>query len=197
MWGWPSSHVSQEPNVTGIRVVFSWSQAGPRFRQNLTRQATRVREAARGAARETAKRIETLGRADIRRGGNFGSRWTDGLHADVTEGGGNIRISVYDDVPYFNIFQYGGVIKGKPMLWIPLDFATDAQGVSAKDFRGGLFRVDRESGAPLLLSIEDKQPKYFGKESVTEPKKFHIVEIAQDQARRMRDIYRERFKELG
>lgn len=188
--------------MTAIRVYFKGERFGPVFVRSIRKDAERVRAAARGAAQDVANQIVLLGQGDIASAGNFGSRWTEGLKATVTEGGGNIRINVTHDVSYFNIFQYGGVIAGKPMLWIPLsaEFGGDAQGVRARDYGSRLFRVPnsrtpnaRAGKAPLLLSYDDRQPKYFGKESVTIPKKFHIVEIARAAAQRMRDVYVDHF----
>lgn len=182
--------------MTAVRFYTDASRAGPLFRRSVYRQADRVRSSMRGAARDAADTIVALGQGDIARAGNFGSRWTDGLHADVTEGGGNIRINVTHDVPYWSVFEHGATIAGRPMLWIPLSFATDAQGKRARDFPGRLFRVDRKTGgAPLLLSAEDKEPKYFGADEVTIPKKFHLTEITRSIAQRFADIYRARFQE--
>jgi hypothetical protein len=145
-----------------------------------------------------AAEIKTRGDADIKQAGNFGSRWTDGFHVNVTEGGGHIRIAATEDVPYWRVFQYGAVIHGKPLLWIPLSFAADAQGIRASEYPGRLFRVDRAGKAPLLLAPgKPAQPKYFGKESVTIPKKFHLIEIGRDVSRRVKDFYTNRFKQNG
>lgn len=179
-----------ERPLTTLRVYFDSDRAGPKFERSVFRQADIVRQAARTTAKETADDILALGRADIQSAGRFGSRWTQGLHAEVTEGGGSIRIAVTHDVPYWRVFEKGAVIHGRPMLWIPLSFAADAQRVWARDYPGGLFRVDRPGKAPLLLSRESKEPKYFGKEFVTIPKKFHLGEITRKAARQMKELYR-------
>jgi hypothetical protein len=166
------------------------------FRRATQRAGDKVRTAAGGAAQVAAQEILSEGQADIQGApGNWGSRWPAGLKAEVTEGGGNIRISVSHMIPYFKIFEEGGTISGKPLLWIPLIFAPDAIGKSAGDLPQPLFRVYRKSGgAPLLLSTEDKQPKYVGKEEVTIPQKFHIRDIARDVAKRMKDFYKQNVK---
>lgn len=184
--------------MVNVRVYVDETKVGPLFQRAVTRAGDRVRAAARDAAKDIASEIEAKGRADIQAAGNFGSRWTTGLHADVTEGGGNIRVSVTEDVPYWRVFQFGATIHGKPMLWIPLSFAKDAQGVRARDYPKQLFRVNRQGKAPLLMTPgKPAQPKYFGKESVTIPKKFHIVEIARAVAGRAREFYSKRFKQHG
>lgn len=179
-----------------LRIVFDGDQAGPKLVKNLQRAADRVNQAIRLTAEQTATTIEKRGRADISRAGRFGRRWTDGFHAKVSQGGANTVIKVTEDVPYWTVFQFGKIIKGKPLLWIPLSFASDAQGVRAKNFPQPLFRVDRNSGkAPLLLTFSGV-PKYFGKSEVKIPKKFHLLEIAAEEGRKMADRYRANFKKV-
>lgn len=181
-----------------IRIYVDGDRVGPLFKRGMVRKAEQVRTASRAAAQDAAKEIETKGRADISNAGHFGSRWTDGFNATVTEGGGNIRINVTEDVPYWTVFQFGKVINGKPLLFIPFSFADDAKGVNARDY-GPLFRVTRKSdGLVMLLAPGDPAvPKYFGKASVTIPKKFHLIEIARAAAKRMSEFYKKRFKQNG
>jgi hypothetical protein len=172
-----------------LRIVFNGKQQGPKIKAAYAKHSREVLDAINQTAAQAAEEIETEGRADIGSAGNFGKRWTEGFTAQVGQGGGNIRISVNEEVPYWRVFQFGATIQGKPLLWIPLSFADDAQGISAKDYPGPLFRVDRKVGAPLLMTTGG-QAKYFGKESVKIPKKFHLIEIVKGVARRMNDIYR-------
>lgn len=101
-------------------------------------------------------------------------------------------------VPYWTVFQFGKVIQGRPLLWIPLSFATDAQGVMARDYPGPLFRVDRAGKAPLLMTNVGKraEAKYFGKESVRIPKKFHLIEICTRIGRGLAEMYRGQFRRI-
>lgn len=176
--------------MTQLRIKFSGDQLGPKFKKNRVRDGERVLAATRAAAIDAQKELLQRGRADIRAGGRFGRRWTQGLTAPITEGGGRIVLNVSHAVPYFMVFQKGKVIRGKPMLWIPLSF-SDAVGIRARDY-GKLFRVNRKGKAPLLLSAKDKKPKYFGKLSVRIPKKFHVLEIGREIARRLKEFYRVR-----
>lgn len=159
--------------------------------RNLKKHQQRIQRATGAAAIQLAETIVEKGRADIQSAGKFGPRWTTGLTYNIT-GKGNVRtINIREAVPYWRVFQYGAVIQGRPLLWIPLSFATEAQGVRARDFPGRLFRVDRKSGgAPLLLSADDGQPKYHGQEQVRIPKKFHLVEIAVAEAKTFGELYR-------
>ena len=182
--------------MTTVRLYFDDERVGQKFERSVTRQAARVRRAARAAAFDAGEEIRKRAASDMASAGNFGPRWTGGLNVNITEGGGNIRVAFSHNVPYFSVFQYGKVIHGKPLLWIPLSFATDAKGVLARNYSGGLFRVDRKdpSKAPLLLSYATREPKYFGKESVTIPKKFHVIEIIRDVAKEVRGYFLSNYK---
>ena len=62
-----------------------------------------------------------------------------------------------------------------------LSFAGVPKGMTAQEYGlrvSKLFRVNRKSGAPLLLDIKDRTPKYFGVPQVTIRPKFHIREIS-------------------
>ena len=151
----------------------------------------RVERALQAASEALAENILEQGREDISGAGNFGQRWTAGFTYGI-DGDGTVRtIILRHAVPYWRVFQYGALIQGKPLLWIPLSFAGIPPGMYARDFPGRLFRVNRKSGgAPLLLSADDKKPKYHGQESVRIPKKFHLVEIARAQSATIGALFR-------
>lgn len=180
-----------------LRIVLEpdGKQIGARFKAASKRNARAVIDAARAASREVADEIQSRGRDDISRGIRATARWLDAWTARQSEGGGFFRITVSMAVPYWRIFQYGGVIEGRPLLWIPLSFAADAKGVLARNYPGMLFRVDRKVGAPLLMTPPG-EAKYFGKESVTMPKKFHLIELVKESARKLGDRYRRHFRRL-
>jgi hypothetical protein len=200
----------------GARIVYNGDQVGEKFKIDNDQNSKDVLTALRQTVDQTAQLVIDKGKEDMAGAGNFtSSRWQDGLHADVTQGGRNIKISVYHDVEYFGVFEFGATIYGKPLLWIPLT-GLGAEGIMARDYPGGLFRVDRTgvSGAgfkgqkrsvkgqftggflaPLLLSF-DGVPRYFGKESVTIPQKFHIRDICQEVADEMPDLYEQTFDEV-
>jgi hypothetical protein len=113
--------------------------------------------------------------ADIKSAGKFGDDYLQGLKVEVD--GDIIRTTI--DAPGANIFETGGTIEGKPLLWLPIS-GTDAEGIQASDYGDKLFSVNRKAGGPpLLFSIKDRAPKYFGIPSVTIPQKFHVNLIQQ------------------
>lgn len=183
--------------MTTLRITLKNEQLGARVKRVITHNADLVREAMRRTAQQAADEIKRLGDIDIRGAGKFSSRWTNAYTVTVGEGGGSIRIRVNMGIPYWRVFEFGAVIKGKPLLWIPLSFASDAQGIMARDYPAPLFRVNRKVGAPLLLTPgKPAQPKYFGIDQVTIPKKFHLHEISTNVAKTLQDKYRANFRKV-
>ena len=187
-------------------VTINGEQVGRQLKlrgDNITKRAMRAIDQ---GLKDAAKEIERRGKADIKSAGKFGQRWVDGLKVDVSSGqqrdaGGRFgrvedRIVISHQEVGFNVHQYGATIRGRPLLWIPFS-DSDAEGIRARDYPGALFRVDREGKAPLLMSVEDKEPKYHGQREVKIPKRFHIVEIARDVGSRVRDFVSARVKRDG
>jgi hypothetical protein len=77
------------------------------------------------------------------------------------------------------------------MLWIPLSFGN-ANGRRARDYGKPLFRVNRPGRSPLLMSEDG--PQYFGKESVTIPKKWDLRGTVRRIARGLNTIYKEEMR---
>ncbi len=185
-----------------VRLNLAGERIGPQLERKSVKWKSQVNEAARGVADDMVDYVVPRARADIANAGRFGVRWSQGFTATVDEGGGHIRVSfIMPNEPpmrYWRTFEFGAVIHGKPLLWIPLSFAADAQGIRARDYPGKLFRVDRKAGgAPLLLGGKPASPKYFGIAQVTIPKKFHLRSIIRDGARQMKLFYTERMKLNG
>lgn len=164
--------------MANFQVKFGEKNLGRKYKITMDAHSVRHKKALLAATKQARDISLREARLNIANAGNFGTRWTQGLTGEISERGGDVVTQYEHAVPYWSVFQFGKVIRGKPMLWIPLSFARDAQGVRARDYPGGLFRVDRKSGAaPLLFSVADGEPKYFGKEQVRIPKKFRVLEI--------------------
>jgi hypothetical protein len=168
-------------------IVFDPPSIDAPLGAQLLKIKARIDNAIAAATQRLADNILQEGRQDIASAGKFGTRWTEGLTADIANG----NLTIRQAVPYWSVFQTGAVIQGKPLLWIPLSFADVPPGTYARDFPGRLFRVDRKAGgAPLLMSADDKQPKYHGQTSVRIGKKFHLVEIVNAQTKTFGALYR-------
>src|SRR3954469_18834187 len=100
-----------------VGIVLAGERADKQLVRSTNRAKAKVLAASRGAAQDAADEILSRGAADIAASGNFGPKWTHGLHAKIGEGGGFIKVSITHDQPFFQIHERGGLIKGKPLLW--------------------------------------------------------------------------------
>lgn len=152
--------------------------------QTTRKASAQVRKKMAGAMRQAEKAILTQGRDDIQSAGNFGARWTEGLQSNIEEGDERITLTVTHNVPYWSVFQTGKLIRGRPLLWIPLP-GTDP------NERGDFFQTSKK-GNLLLFKKEGKEitPLRVAKEQVYIPKKFHLVEICKDVAGTLGQLYK-------
>ena len=160
----------------------------PQFKALVDGFAEKTVAATQAATQRAATEIENLGRENIRAAGSS-TRLQDGFHAEATD----TTITVTHEAPFWIEFEEGRVIRGRPLLWIPLSFATEAQGVKARDFPGLLGRVDRAGKAPLLIAPGGR-PMYFGKETITIQKKWNLRDIVRRVADQMDQFYKEALK---
>lgn len=177
-----------------IKVRIDPKNIGDIWKSKMAGLQDRLYAALTAAANMAASLIHERAKADISSAGNFGARWTDSLHVEVEGVAPNMILSMTHDIPWVGIFETGGKINGD-LLWIPLS-GTDAAGVRASAFPGGLFsaKYPRQGGRPLLFSMQDKQPRYFGIESVTIPKKFQLTEDVTSVMSNFRAIFDDAWK---
>lgn len=178
-----------------VKIDFDGKAVGTTYSAHVKRYSERMVIATQVAAKRAAENIEREGRANIRAGGDFGSaRWQAGFRALVSfVSRVRISIRITHKVRYWRVFEFGAIIRGKPMLWIPLSFARDAIGKRARDFPGKLFRVNRLGKAPLLMTKEGGRAaaKYFGKTSVRIPRKWRLRDIVRREQKRLGLYYKE------
>jgi len=170
-----------------VRIVVDRVPA-KKVKANFKGTSQQWKRALTAAANMAASMIEEEAKADITAAGNFGEL-ADSVHVSVSGSTGNMAISMRVGDPRAALFETGGVIEGRPLLWLPLS-GTDAEGTRASDYPGALFSVQpKNSDHPLLFSMADKLPKYFGIESVTIPKKFHLADIQKSVMANFREIF--------
>jgi hypothetical protein len=117
-------------------------------------------------AQQLAETIEARVRADIAGAGNFGARWTEGFKVTVTADDPNsvtVTGKMGDSVPYWQVFQYGATIRGKPFLWFKPKEGT----------------VTGKKGFSL-----GKTPSVIKVRQVVIHKRFHIIEIIEEEVRK-------------
>jgi hypothetical protein len=174
--------------MTQLRIKFLGDQLGPKFKRNRTRDGEIVLAAARETAKTAQAELLARGRRDISSAGRFGRRWTEGLTAPITEGGGRIVLNLSHAVPYFMVFQRGKVIRGSRCSGYLSHLATLKACALATIQE--VYSASIERGRPrCCFSMRDrKRPVYFGKTKVTIPKKFHVLEIGRDVGAQVQGI---------
>lgn len=106
----------------------------------------------------------------------IGRRFIRGITVPVKRVSHGYSVGIFQKPAYSKVFEFGGVSKGKPMLWIPL---TRGKRVRAKNFRGGLFRP---RGTNILIGKRDGKVKFIGVSSITNRKRLHLRDIAKQES---------------
>lgn len=114
--------------------------------------------------RQAAKEIETAARANIA-GAGFSRRWQTAFRTRVTPRQFSLqpRIRGTHSIRYVNIFERGGHIPGKPLLWLPLPTAPAK--IAGKKTTAALYvktvgplvSINRPGKPPLLAGRTARQ----------------------------------------
>lgn len=179
-----------------LRLVIDDNGTGEQYEVDQKAHATAVGEAMTLAGTETADTIEEKGRVDIASAGKFGPAWTKGFHSKPSSTSNGVKVVTTMSGRGWRIFQDGRTLLGRPLLWIPLS-GTDADGKPRSKYPDPLVQTLSRKGLPLLVSTRDHRPKYFGKASVTIPKKFHLEEIAKAEGEKMGERFAEHFARMA
>lgn len=160
-----------------MRVVIDNKQSTATWVAGMNTRSKALPLAAQVAGELTARETQQLGRADIAAAGRFGNAWQSAFTSSARKTKDGIVVTSTMSGRHWRMFQEGRVVHGRPLLWIPFS-DSDAKGLPMGKYPGELVRVESRAGLPLMISTSDHRPKYFGKASVTIPKKFHLIEIA-------------------
>lgn len=175
--------------MAGFRIKIS--DPGPQIKAVMEKYTARLNRTIDATMRMIQSMLSDAAKADIASAGNFGAKWTDGLHVNLEGAAPNMRLSMTHDIHYAKIFETGGTIHGDPFLWIPISSEADAVMTDRiKAFPGGV-RGGRghRTGRPLLFSVTDNKAKYFGAESVNIRKKFHLEEDVNTVMSNFRSVF--------
>jgi hypothetical protein len=151
----------------------------------------------KAVADAVSKNIQTRSRADIASSGlRHPARFVRGLRTYVkTAPRKGYRVQVFLSPAYSHVWEYGGTSVGKPMLWIAQPGAPRRVG----SYGGKLFRpkgtnvlMSRPSRVKVtgIMGSGTSKPKvmYVGVKSVTHARRFHLRQIAYDEANKLTDI---------
>jgi hypothetical protein len=152
-----------------------------------------VGKAASAAIRQCGEIAISNGRANIASAG-FSDRWQNALEASVS----SRSVFVHHTIPYSDIFETGGVIRGSPLLWIPL--STTPKTIDGKKTtpqlwvqRYGQLVLGKRGTKPFLFGklpgSTRSTPIFVGVDSVTIGKKFDIEGVCRRAADELPALY--------
>jgi hypothetical protein len=129
------------------------------FAAELQKIEQPIAKSATAAVREAAELAKAEGRGSIAAAG-FSRKWQNALRANLyPPNRDSMRPAalIYHKVPYAVVFEEGAVIRGKPLLWLPLPNAPMGAGgrrIPASKFRqqigSPLYTIQRPGKPPLL-----------------------------------------------
>lgn len=183
-----------------------------------------VEQASQAAITAAGQIVKIQGRADIAAAG-FGPKWQNTFRVDVfpkTGASVNAAAFIHHKIGYAGIFEEGGEIQGKPLLWIPLTgtpkkigrYRFSAYNYRLKYGRDSLQLVKRTGKAPLLFGKkpsgmrralvrrlkglrkdvgDQRVPLFAGVDRVNIRKRFHIRNIVESAAARLPELFTAHF----
>jgi hypothetical protein len=160
-----------------------------------------IAQAATGAIKEAAELAKSAARSNIASAG-FSERWQNALRANTYPKSGesiDAAALVYHKIPYAGIFERGGTITGKPLLWIPLgQNLSGGNRLTPKSATAafGPLKVMARGGKVFLVGKVGKKsvPLFVGVASVREPKKFDVIATVKKIAAKLPELYAKNLK---
>lgn len=141
----------------------------------------------REAVAATSKTIQERARKDVAAGVRHPGRFVKGTTTKVARVRGGYAIQLFLRPTFAKVWEYGGTSVGKPLLWLP----APGNKVKLRNFGGKLIKRGRVLvTASRTVAIRGMagtgqkagQVKYIGVASVTHRRRFHLREIAMDEA---------------
>jgi len=155
-----------------------------------------IDEARAGAVQDAADLAVREGRANIAAAG-FPARWRAALKSRFYPNkGGDPAALVFDTIPFAGVFERGITIKGRPLLWLPLERNLPAGIHSPRQYGGKLVSVNVAGKPPLLFDAGKRElgPLFVGVSQVNIRKRLDLYAIFARAAGRMTEFYEQRIK---
>lgn len=178
-----------------MRLIFSAQQGA--LEEMVEEIEKQISDAKAGAVQEAADLAVKEGRANIATAG-FSSRWQSALTSNFypNKDTGDPAALIFHRIPFAGVFERGMTIRGKPLLWLPIE-RNLPQGVhTPKQYGKKLVSVNVAGKPPLLFDPFNrlKGPLFFGTKSVNIRKRFDLYRIFARAAEQMQKFYDQRIK---
>lgn len=186
------------------------------FKKAFRRQYDFMQDAASFALDDVGSDVKSKGRLSIAAAG-FSKRWQNALRVTRyprRETSVNAALDIRHKIPYAGIFEYGGKIKGKPLMWVPVKGVPRKKGrntvtpsffhkniakLRSVNVRGRVYLVAdykvgrgrRKKGAPKSNII------FVGVRQTEQTKKFDVSLAVRQGERRFAEYYIRRIRSSG
>lgn len=166
-----------------------------------------IENAAYGALKDVADLTQVRARRSIASGG-FGLKWQNALKVKVypTKPSLSAAAYVYSKIPYAGIFESGGPVAGRPMMWLPTKYTPVGRDGPMRPSQfarrfgklRGSRRGTRGNKTPLLFGkVGGKSvPVYVGVKIVQHTKKFDVAGAVLSSINEFEHFYQLRLEEL-
>jgi hypothetical protein len=180
-----------------MKLIFSAQEAVlDRLMKEIARD---IDEARAGAVKDAAAFAVAQGRANIAAAG-FPARWRTALQSRFFPNkGGDPAALIFDTIPFAGVFERGVTIRGRPLLWLPLERNLPAVIRSPRQYGRKLVSVNVAGKPPLLFDAGNRSlgPLFVGVPQVTIRKRLDLYSIFALAAGRMTEFYEQRIKGRG
>jgi hypothetical protein len=171
------------------------------FKKAMTATYGQIAHAATGAIKEAADLAKSASRANIASAG-FSTRWQNALRANVYPQSGesvDAAALIFHKIGYAGIFEHGGPIAGKPLLWLPIEKnLPGGNRLTPKKWiaQFGPLQAVKRGGKTLLVGkIGGKSvPLFIGVAAVNMPKKFDVIATVKKVAQQLPELYARNLK---
>jgi hypothetical protein len=193
-----------------VPLRFSLTDVAKGFVDVIARELQRpIAKAATAAMKDAGDVAKRIGRSSIASAG-FSRKWQNALRVNVYPAqGDSLRPAafIFHKIRYAGVFEEGSVIRGQPLLWLPLANVPVRRGrqMTPSEYVrsvGPLVSVQRSGSPPLLFAKYrakrsrrraadslGRKPLYIGISTSTIAKRFDIRGAAQQAAAQLPTLY--------
>lgn len=174
-------------------MQFTFSEEDGVLAQAFEEIERQIRKAEAEAVQDAAKLAVKEGQANVAAAG-FSLRRQKGKvkYLFYPNVGSDPAAVIYFPMPFAAVFERGVTIKGRPLLWLPIEQNVH----SPSQYGKKLVSVNVAGKPPLLFEAGNRLrgPLFFGIKSVTIKKRLNLLAIFARAAERMREFYESRIK---
>lgn len=190
---------------TALKIIYH--QTVGQWRIAMEQGNKKVAHAATAMMRAVADDVKSRGRASIAAGG-FSRKWQNAFRVNLypkSKDSIDPAVWAYHKIIYAGIFEKGGTISGRPILWIPVKgLKSVGRGhITPEKWAsryGPLVKITSHAGNLILLGRRSRQKKtklepiFVGLPLVHIRKRFHLENVFRTAAAKMPSLYFQNLK---